>query len=348
MINPQVPALRHCIVSLYGLLIGANIAVWAWAYAQFYDNQAALGTALLAYAFGLRHAVDPDHIAAIDNVTRKLMQDGKRPITAGFWFALGHSSTVVLAAVAIAFMTTRLAASFEGAREFGALMGTVISAVFLLLIGLLNFVLLGDVWRSFQRARRNKCCDAAEVNSVMPGGGILARFLNPLFRLITRSWHMYPLGFLFALGFDTATEVSLLGMSASEASRGSSFWLVLIFPALFTAGMTLVDTTDGILMLGAYGWAYVKPVRKLFYNLIITFISAAVALLIGSLEVLHLMTEKLALHGTFWTWIDTINDQFGTLGFAIIGLFGAAWLLSVLVYRFGQPGLGKLRSWKTS
>ncbi|MCJ2128206.1 HoxN/HupN/NixA family nickel/cobalt transporter [Methylobacterium sp. E-045] len=344
MIHPQGPSLRRRIVGLYGLLIGANLAAWVWAYTAFSDNPTALGTAFLAYAFGLRHAVDPDHIAAIDNVTRKVMQDGKRPMTVGLWFALGHSSTVVLAAIAIALMTTSLAASFEGVREVGALIGTTVSAVFLLLIGLLNLVILGDVWRSFQRARRDGNREVDGFDKTLPGGGILARVLSPLFRLISRSWHMYPLGFLFALGFDTTTEVSLLGMSAAEAGRGSSLWQILVFPTLFTAAMTLVDTTDGILMLGAYGWAYVKPARKLFYNLIITFTSAIVALLIGGLEALHLVNEKLALQGVFWNWVEAVNENFGALGFAIIGLFAAAWMLSVAFVRFSQPYESKVRS----
>ncbi len=343
MINPQVPSLRRRIAGLYGLLIGANVAAWGWAYTAFSDNPTALGTAFLAYAFGLRHAVDPDHIAAIDNVTRKLMQDGKRPMTVGLWFALGHSSTVVLAAAAVALMATSLSSAFSGVREVGALIGTTVSAGFLLLIGFLNLLILGDVWRGFRRARRDGRRDVDALTRHLAGGGLLARMLRPLFRLITRAWHMYPLGFLFALGFDTATEVSLLGMSAAEAGRGSGLWLILVFPALFTAAMTLIDTTDGILMLGAYGWAYVTPARKLFYNLIITFTSAIVALLIGGLEALHLINEKLALQGDFWTWVEAANDRFGTLGFAIIGLFAAAWMLSVVIVRFSPSDESRVR-----
>lgn len=166
--------------------------------------------------------------------------------------------------------------------------------------------------------------------------GVLARILRPLFRLVTRSWHMYPLGLLFALGFDTATEVSLFGLSAAQASQGTDLWTILVFPALFTAGMTLIDATDGVLMLGAYSWAYVQPMRKLFYNLTITLVSVAVALVVGTLEALNLLADKLNLQGWFWQRVAAINDHFGVLGFGIVGLFAAAWLLSFLIYRLGR------------
>jgi high-affinity nickel-transport protein len=320
---------------LYFALIAANAAAWLWAYGLFAGRPALLSTAMLAYVFGLRHAVDPDHIAAIDNVTRKLMQAGQRPISVGFWFALGHSTIVMAAAAAVALAATSLITASDGYRELGSLIGTGVSAGFLILIGLINCVVLAGVWKTFRQVRRTGRYAEADLDGLLAHQGILARLLRPLFRLVTRAWHMYPLGFLFALGFDTATEVSLFGLSAAEASKGTSLWTILVFPALFTAGMTLVDATDGVLMLGAYSWAYVQPVRKLFYNLTITLVSVMVALAIGTLEALNLIADKLALQGAFWSWIGAINDNFGVLGFGIVGLFAAAWLLSFLVYRLG-------------
>lgn len=333
--SKHVRGLRQRVGLLYAVLIAANVAAWLWAYSLFAGQPALLSTALLAYVFGLRHAVDPDHIAAIDNVTRKLMQDGQRPVTVGFWFALGHSTIIVIAAAAVAFAAQSLLTASEGYRELGSLISTSVSAAFLILIGVVNLVVLAGVWRTFRQVRRTGRYVEEDLDLLLANQGFLARLLRPLFRLVTRSWHMYPLGFLFALGFDTATEVSLFGLSAAEASRGTGLGTILVFPALFTAGMALVDATDGVLMLGAYNWAYVQPVRKLFYNLTITLVSVAVALVIGTLEALNLIGDKLGLKGGFWTWIGAVNDNFGVLGFAIVGLFAAAWLLSYLVYRLG-------------
>jgi high-affinity nickel-transport protein len=336
--SPDTPSprlVRRRIGLLGLLLIAGNVAAWLWAWNLFADRPALLSTALLAYMFGLRHAVDPDHIAAIDNVTRKLMQAGRRPVAVGFWFALGHSTVVVVAAGALALATTSLLTASEEFRQLGALIGTGVSAGFLILIGLVNLVVLVGVWRTFRQVRRTGRYTETDLDGLLAGQGFLARLLRPLFRLVTRSWHMYPLGLLFALGFDTATEISLFGLSAAEASRGADPWAILVFPALFTAGMALVDTLDGVLMLGVYSWAYVRPMRRLFYNLTITLISVVVALGIGLLEALNLIADKLALRGWFWEWIGAVNDHFGVLGFAIVGLFAAAWVLSYGVYRLG-------------
>ena len=272
--------------ALYVLLIAANVAAWLWAWRAFAGQPALLGTALLAWVFGLRHAVDADHIAAIDNVVRKLMQDGRRPIAVGFYFSLGHSTIVVMASLAIAGTTVAMRDRLEAFRAAGGLIGTSVSAVFLLLIALVNLVILRGLWSNFQQVARGGTSNAADSDALIAGGGFLARLCRPLFRSVTRSWHMYPLGFLFGLGFDTATEVGLLGIAAARAARGMSPWQTLIFPALFTAGMALVDTTDSVLMVGAYGWAFVQPLRKLWYNLTITAVSVLVALLIGGIEAL--------------------------------------------------------------
>lgn len=332
---PETRRLSRRIGLLAGLLLTANAGAWLWAWSAFAHSPTLLSTALLAYVFGLRHAVDPDHIAAIDNVTRKLMQAGQRPVSVGLWFALGHSTVVVAAAAAVALATTSLLTASDEFRQLGNLIGTGVSAGFLIVIGLVNLVILAGVWRSFRQVRRSGRYDEADLDGLLAGQGFLARLLRPLFRLVTRPWHMYPLGFLFALGFDTATEVSLFGLSAAEASRGADPWAVLVFPALFTAGMALVDAADGVLMLGAYSWAYVRPMRRLFYNLTITAISVVVALVVGTLEALNLIADKLGLEGRFWDWIGAVNAHFGVLGFGIVALFAAAWLLSYLVYRLG-------------
>jgi high-affinity nickel-transport protein len=322
------------ILGIYLVLAGANLAAWAWALVAFRDHPLLLGTALLAYGFGLRHAVDADHIAAIDNVTRKLMQEGKRPIAVGFYFSLGHSTVVVLATAAVAATASALQTRFEGFREIGGVIGTGVSALFLLAIAAINIVVLAAVWRTFRAVRRGAPLVEEDLEIFLSRRGILGRIFRPLFRLVGKSWHMYPLGFLFGLGFDTATEISLLGIAAAEASHGLPIWTILVFPALFTAGMSLVDTTDSVLMLGAYGWAFVKPIRKLYYNMTITFVSVVVALVVGGIEALGLIADKLALTGGVWSGIGFMEDNLGNLGFVIIGVFVVSWLASALVYRW--------------
>jgi high-affinity nickel-transport protein len=319
---------------LFVLLIAANIAAWAWAWMAFGDEPVLLGTALLAWVFGLRHAVDADHIAAIDNVVRKLMQEGKRPLSAGFFFSLGHSTVVILACVAIAAAAVALQDRFENFKTVGGAIGTGISAAFLLVIAVANLVILIGVWRSFRRVSHGGLLDAESLGVLLAGRGLLARIFRPLFRVVTRSWHMYPLGFLFGLGFDTATEVGLLGISATQAAQGMSPWQTLVFPALFTAGMALVDSADSVLMVGAYGWAFVHPIRKLWYNLTITAASVAVALLIGGIEALGLIADRFGLEGGLWSVIAGLNDDLGTFGVAVIGIFVVAWALSALIYRW--------------
>jgi nickel/cobalt transporter (NiCoT) family protein len=324
---------RGKVVGIYALLIAANIAAWIWAVIAFHHYPLLLGTALLAYSFGLRHAVDADHIAAIDNVTRKLMQEGKRPVTVGFFFSLGHSTIVVLASIAIAATATAFKNRLDNFQNLGGVIGTLVSAIFLLAIAVINIVILVNVYRVFQRVKRGERYEDDDLDVLLANRGFLARVFRPLFGLITRGWQMYPVGFLFGLGFDTATEIGLLGISAAEASKGLPIWSILVFPALFTAGMSLVDTTDGILMLGAYGWAFMKPVRKLYYNMTITFVSVVVAVVIGGIETLGLIGDELALKGAFWDAVGNLNDNFGVLGFAIIGIFVTSWIVSLVYYK---------------
>jgi high-affinity nickel-transport protein len=332
--NDASGGIRAKVIGIYALLIAFNVGAWVWALAAFGDSPALLGTAFLAYSFGLRHAFDADHIAAIDNVTRKLMQEGKRPIGVGFFFSLGHSTVVVGLAVLIAATTVALADRYLAFGDYGGVIGTTVSSLFLFAIAAANILILVQVWRAFQTVRRGGPLVEADIDEILAKRGFLGRIFRRLFRLIERSWHMYPLGLLFGLGFDTATEVGLLGISATQAAHGMPIWTILVFPALFTAGMSLMDTTDGVMMIGAYGWAFVKPIRKLYYNLTITLVSVVAALLIGGVEALGLIGEKLDLQGPFWDFIGEVSDNFGTLGYAIVGLFVVSWIVSFLIYRW--------------
>ncbi|MGH9742905.1 MAG: HoxN/HupN/NixA family nickel/cobalt transporter, partial [Candidatus Acidiferrum sp.] len=255
--NDESGNVRGKVISVYALLLAINVAAWLWAFAAFHHYPVLLGTALLAYSFGLRHAVDADHIAAIDNVTRKLMQEGKRPAAVGLMFSLGHSTIVVIGSVAIAATALALQHRLDAVRHIGGVIGTLVSTLFLFAIALVNLVVLRSVYLAFVRVRRGERYVEEDFDLLLGSRGFLSRMFRPMFRVITRSWHMYPLGILFGLGFDTATEIGLLGISAVEGSKGLSIWSILVFPVLFAAGMSLIDTTDNVLMLGAYGWAFV-------------------------------------------------------------------------------------------
>ena len=327
--------LRGKVIGIYILLLSANVAAWLWALAAFHDYPILMGTATLAYTFGLRHALDADHIAAIDNVTRKLMQEGKRPVAVGLFFSLGHSTIVVALSIAIAATATALQSNFDNFKNVGGVVGTLVSALFLFAIAIANILVLLSIYRTFQTVKSGGQFVEEDLDLMLANRGFLGRLFRRFFHLIERSWQMYPLGLLFGLGFDTATEVGLLGISATQAAQGMSIWSILVFPALFTAGMTLLDTSDSILMLGAYGWAFVKPIRKLYYNLTITAVSVVVALVVGGFEALNLIGDQLGLTagGGFWGAIGAVNDNFGTLGYVIVGIFLIGWLISFIVYR---------------
>jgi high-affinity nickel-transport protein len=334
LFNDAAGNLRNRIASIYAILLAFNIGAWLWASIAFHHYPVLLGTALLAYSFGLRHAVDADHIAAIDNVTRKLMQEGKRPVAVGFMFSLGHSTVVVLGSAAIAGAAMAMQHRLDAFKNIAGVIGTLLSAFFLFAIALVNLIVLRSIYRTFVRVRRGEPYVEEDLDLLLGNRGLLLRVFRPMFHMITRSWHMYPLGVLFGLGFDTATEIGLLGVSASEASRGLSFWSILVFPVLFAAGMSLIDTTDNILMLGAYGWAFVKPIRKLYYNITITCISVLVALVVGGIEALGLLAGHFHLTGTFWDGVAKLNDHFGTLGYVIVGLFAISWIFSIAFYKW--------------
>jgi high-affinity nickel-transport protein len=336
LFNDRDTELGGKVAGILCCLVVANVLAWIWALAAFHDYPVLVGTAFLAYTFGLRHAVDADHIAAIDNVTRKLMQEGRRPVAVGFFFSLGHSTVVVLACAAIAVATTALEGRFESFKVMGGIIGTLVSVLFLFLVAAANLLILISVYRTFQHVRRGGALVEEDLNHLLAQRGFLGRFFRPMFRLVSRSWHMYPLGFLFGLGFDTATEVGLLSVSAAEAAKGLPVWSIMVFPALFTAGMSLVDTADGVLMLGAYGWAFTKPIRKLFYNLTITFISVLVAVLVGGIEALGLFAEHFNLEGPLWRLIGSLNENFGSFGYLIVAIFAASWLISIAIYWLGR------------
>src|SRR5271168_3801564 len=336
LLNDEAGNTRAKVIGIYGILLVFNLAVWLWAMVAFHPYPLLLGTALLAYSLGLRHAVDADHIAAIDNVTRKLMQEGKRPVAVGLMFSLGHSTIVVLGSAAIAATALALHHRIDAVKNIGGVIGTLVSALFLFGIAIVNLAVLRSVYRAFVRVRRGEPYVEEDFDLLLGNRGLLARLFRPMFRMIRHSWHMYPLGILFGLGFDTATEIGVLGISAAEASKGLSLWSILVFPALFAAGMSLIDTTDSILMLGAYGWAFVKPIRKLYYNMTITFVSVLVALVVGGIEVLGLAGDEFGLKGAFWEMLDSLNNNFGTIGFVIIGVFAVSWGASLIIYRMNK------------
>jgi high-affinity nickel-transport protein len=319
--------------AMFGALLAANLLSWCWAAAAFHGHSALLGTALLAWVLGLRHAVDADHIAAIDNVVRKLMQAGTRPDAVGFWFSLGHSTVVVLVCLALSGAVITMPGLLGVAQTLGSLAGTLTSAIFLMIIAAANMVALRGVWRALRGAGANPASDSTDPGGTAsaeaafdtsPRGGILTRILQPALRLISHGWQMYPLGFLFGLGFDTASEIAILGISALSAAHGMSPWQAMVFPALFTSGMALIDTADSTLMTRAYGWAFIEPQRKLWYNFIVTMLSVTVALAVGGAEILGLLADRLSWRG----WAG-LNDNLGEAGFVVIGLFSGLWIGSV-------------------
>jgi high-affinity nickel-transport protein len=262
------------------------------------------------------------------------MQEGKRPVAVGFLFSLGHSTIVVVGSAAIAVAAVFMQHRVDAFRNVGGIIGTLVSALFLFGIAFANLLVLRSIYGVFTRVRKGAPYVEEDLDLLLSGRGFLARLFRPMFAMIRRSWHMYPLGLLFGLGFDTATEIGLLGISAAEASKGLPIWSIMVFPTLFAAGMSLIDTTDNILMLGAYGWAFVKPVRKLYYNLTITFVSVVVAFVVGGIEALGLLAGHFELNGAFWNGVRRLNESFGTLGYFIVGLFAASWILSIAIFKW--------------
>jgi len=301
------------------------------------DKAFGLGIGLTAYTLGLRHAFDADHIAAIDNTTRKLMNDGQRPLAVGFFFSLGHSSVVFGLALLISTGLKAIIGPVEqdssSLHHYTGLIGTSVSGVFLYLIAIINVVILVGILNVFARMRSGHY-DEAELEAQLNNRGLLNRLLGRFTKSVTASWHMYPVGLLFGLGFDTATEVALLVLAGTSAAAGLPWYAILCLPVLFTAGMCLLDTVDGSFMNFAYGWAFSNPVRKVYYNITITGLSVVVALLIGSVELLSLLADQLGWTGGFWSWLTGID--LNAVGFLIVGLFVVTWIVAVLVWRYAR------------
>ena len=331
------PDARRRVVALYGGLALLNAVAWTLTIVASAQYSFFLASAVTAYTFGLRHAVDADHIAAIDNVTRKLMQDGKRPVGVGVFFSLGHSTIVVALSLLLALSIKVVKSDVKnGALSANiGIIGTAVSAVFLLLIAAINILVLLDIYKMWRQVATGGVYEEQAVEEYLNQRGLLARLFRPIIKQVDSSWKMYPVGLLFGLGFDTATEVGLLGIVATSGAAGTAHLpvaFILVFPLMFMAGMTLIDTSDSVLMLGAYGWAFVKPIRKLYYNLNITLISVLVALVIGMMEALQVLGHELSLSGGFWAFISADIDL-NKMGFFIVGIFIVAWAASTLIYR---------------
>ena len=296
-----------------------------------------VGLGITAYTLGLRHAFDADHISAIDNTTRKLMSEGKRPLSVGFWFSLGHSTIVFLLAFLFSIGVRALAGPVQhpgsALHTVSGAVGTGVSGGFLYVIAALNVVILVGIIRVFRAMRRGEY-DEAELEQQLNSRGFMNRFYGRFAKAVREPWQMYPIGVLFGLGFDTASEVALLFLAAGAAGAGLPFYAILCLPVLFAAGMSLLDAIDGSFMNFAYGWAFSKPVRKVYYNLTITGLSVAVALIVGTVELLGLAADKLSLTGGFWTWVSGIGIN--TLGYIIVGMFIATWAIAALIWRVGR------------
>lgn len=326
---------RRPLAALLLTLLAFNLLSWLAAFGLASIQPGILGLAGLAWVFGARHAFDVDHIAAIDNVTRKLRQEGKRPVAAGFFFALGHSSIVVALSTAVALGARGIQTRFDGFSAFGSVFGTGVSAAFLTLIGLLNLVVLWQLvgaWQALSGGRDSSALQQKDINALLDRRGLFARLFRFLFRRVNHSWQMYPIGALFGLGFDTATEIAILGISATLASSADfPLWGIMIFPFLFTAGMTLLDSLDGLVMLRAYQWALTDALRRLYFNVVITAMAVATALMIGTLEWLQLLGPRLGAEGVFWRWLDGLD--FGMVGVAVVLLMLLTWALAIAYYR---------------
>jgi nickel/cobalt transporter (NiCoT) family protein len=296
-----------------------------------------LGLGLTAYTLGMRHAFDADHIAAIDNTTRKLMADGKRPVTVGFWFSLGHSTIVFALCLLLAFGVRSLSGQLESdgssLHDVTGLVGTLVSGTFLYILGILNLVILWGIVTVFRDMKKGRY-DEAALEEQLNNRGLMNRFLGGLTRSITRPWQIYPVGVLFGLGFDTATEIGLLVLAGGAAAFQLPWYAVLTLPVLFAAGMSLLDSVDGCFMNFAYGWAFSRPVRKVYYNITITALSVAVALVIGTVELVSILVDKLSIDSGPLAWVGSLD--LNHVGFAIVGLFVLTWVVALAVWRLAR------------
>ena len=329
------PAERRRLAGFFGSVGFLHIAGWGLLLIYGASHPGFLALGGLAYTFGLRHAFDADHIAAIDNTTRKLLQSGKKPVGAGFFFSLGHSTVVLLIAVALGLAVKSIVQGVVGSNaelsDIGGAVGTLVSGTFLVVIGIVNLAVLLDIVRVYRRMRRGEY-DRDSLETELIAGGLMTRIFGRLFRVIEHSWQMYPIGFLFGLGFDTASEVALLAISAGAAAQGLPFTAVISLPLIFAAGMSLMDTADGAFMSKAYSWAFASPIRKVFYNLTVTSLSVFVALFVGLVELSQILIAALKLHGGIFDAIANF-DLFGSAGLVIVVAFLIAWGAAFVIYR---------------
>lgn len=317
--------MRYAVIVVLLHIVGISLLLFnAPQYSQL------IGFGFLAYTLGLRHAFDADHIAAIDNIVRKFVQQKKDPTGVGFFFSLGHSSVVFIMAILTAFSMKWVQNNIPYIKEVGSLIGTVVSGGFLIIIGLLNLYIWFDIFKIFVNMRKGKY-DNTELDQLLLNRGFISRFLGPLYRHINKSWHVYPLGFLFGLGFDTASEVALLAVSASAASQMIPLSVIISLPIIFAAGMSLMDTADGVFMTTAYNWAFSTPLSKIYYNLSVTGLSVIAALFIGFIELAQIIAPKLGLNNGIWKWIENLN--FDSIGFLLVGLFIISWGFSYIIWR---------------
>ncbi|MFG1797714.1 HoxN/HupN/NixA family nickel/cobalt transporter [Nocardia sp. NPDC049149] len=332
------------ISGMVGVIIALHVIGWVTLVAFVAPQQLSLGektfgigVGLTAYTLGLRHAFDADHISAIDNTTRKLMNDGQRPLSVGFYFSLGHSSVVFALALLLSVGVKAIVGPVEddssALHHYTGLIGTTVSGTFLYIIAIINIVILVGILRVF-RDMRSGHYDEAALEEQLNNRGFMNRFFGRIMKSITKPWQMYPIGVLFGLGFDTATEVALLVLAGTSAAVGLPWYAILCLPILFAAGMSLLDTIDGSFMNFAYGWAFSKPVRKVYYNITITALSVAVALIIGTVELLALLAEEFGWHGGFWDWVGGLD--LNILGYVIVGLFVVTWVAALLIWRYGR------------
>ena len=329
------PGERRRLAGFFGSVGLLHLVGWGLLLAYGASHPGFLALGGLAYTFGLRHAFDADHIAAIDNTTRKLLQSGRKPVGVGFFFSLGHSTVVLLIAVALGLAVKSIVQGVVGSngelRDIGGAVGTLVSGTFLVVIGIVNLAVLLDIVRVYRRMRRGEY-DRESLETELIAGGLMTRIFGRLFRVIEQSWQMYPIGFLFGLGFDTASEVALLAISAGAAAQGLPFTAVISLPLIFAAGMSLMDTADGAFMSKAYSWAFASPIRKVFYNLTVTSLSVFVALFVGLVELSQILIAALKLHGGIFDAIANF-DLFGSAGLVIVAAFLIAWGAAFVIYR---------------
>lgn len=325
------PRERRQLLAVYVGLFGFTFVVWAWALFEFYSRPALIGAALTAYGLGLRHAVDIDHIAAIDSIVRKLMTENRRPLTVGLYFSLGHSTLVLVTTAIVALGAVTLQDRLSEFRDIGSVVGSISSAAFLLILAGMNFQILRSLWTAFLQ-RRHRGAGEADENVGLASLGMFTRMFRPLLQTVSKGWHIYLVGVLFALSFDTATEIGVIGLSAAQASTGLALHLILVFPALFAAGMVMADTTDSAVMVGVYGWGLAKPVAKIWYNVGVTALSMAIAATVGGVELVSLLDPRHETTGTFfWASIEAVRDNSAVLGSSVIAVFLIGWVSSAFI-----------------